>query len=174
MESDQKADSLESSFREMMIEHTFVSEIMQEAWFRRDKTIEVLRSEVDSSGYDLVLEFDGVVRYVQLKGSRSGASTASTTVNTSLGNKPSGCIVWVWFREDESAGRMKLEYLFFGGGPRERLPDLGDRVGRHTKGDATGNKKERPNTRVLAKGRFSKIVDTEELMTRLFGPPKDV
>ena len=50
-----------------MLEHVFVSELLQEAWFRYGMTIEVLHSEVDSAGYDIVLEFGGVIRHVQLK-----------------------------------------------------------------------------------------------------------
>lgn len=45
---DPTADYRESSFREKMLEHVFVSELLQEAWFRYGMTIEVLHSEVDS------------------------------------------------------------------------------------------------------------------------------
>ena len=69
---DPTADNHESSSREKMLEHVFVSELLQEAWFRYGRTLEVLRSEVDSAGYDLVLEFNGVIRHVQLKSSRRG------------------------------------------------------------------------------------------------------
>lgn len=38
---------------EQIIEHTFISEILQEAWFKYKKYIEVLYSEIDRSGYDI-------------------------------------------------------------------------------------------------------------------------
>lgn len=79
---DATADYRESSFREKMLEHVFISEVLQETWLRHGRTIEVLRSEVDSSGYDLVLEYNGIVRHVQLKGSRADSATALQKVNT--------------------------------------------------------------------------------------------
>ncbi len=36
-------------FREKLLEHVFVSELLQEAWLNRHQTVEVLRSEVDAS-----------------------------------------------------------------------------------------------------------------------------
>lgn len=68
---DETFDYRESSFREKLLEHVFVSELLQEAWLGRRQTMEVLRSEVDAAGYDLVLECGGTIRYVQLKGSRA-------------------------------------------------------------------------------------------------------
>ena len=47
---------LKSLFYEQLVEHVFVSEIHQEAWYYFGETVEVLRSEVDSSGYDVVFE----------------------------------------------------------------------------------------------------------------------
>lgn len=65
-DQDATADYRESSFREKMLEHIFISEVLQEAWLKYGRTIEVLRSGVDSSGYDLVLEYNSIVRHVQL------------------------------------------------------------------------------------------------------------
>jgi hypothetical protein len=44
---------LKSAFIEWLVEHVFISEVLQEAWYSYGRTIEVLRSEVDSSGYDI-------------------------------------------------------------------------------------------------------------------------
>lgn len=48
LEHDMASDYLKSNFREKMLEHVFVSELIQEAWFKRNTTIEILRSEIDS------------------------------------------------------------------------------------------------------------------------------
>jgi hypothetical protein len=112
--------------------------------------MEVLRSEVDSSGYDLALEFNGVLRYVQLKSSSTGAKTSRQTVNAKLADKPGGCVVWLTFEEVDR--RMKLQYRFYGGEPGEK-PNLGDQKGKHTR----GAKAERPNTRVLSKSKFKPV-----------------
>jgi hypothetical protein len=168
---DRALESAHSSFLENMREHVFISHILQEAWFSRDQRVKVLRSEVDDSGYDLVFECGGIVRHIQLKSSRIDATTASQTVNLSLAEKPAGCVLWLLWEEDQIGGRMKFGYLFFGGGPRERLPDVrGFPVGRHSKGDIMGVKKERPAIRVIRKNQFQRIADIKSLLEVLFGP----
>jgi len=171
---DSRVDYTESSFRAKLLEHVFVSELLQEAWLNRHQTVEVLRSEVDASGYDLVLECNGVIRHVQLKSSKADAKTSKQNVNIKLAEKPSGCVVWLIFAEGVTPGRVELSYLFFGGHPREplcsdeRLRTF--KVATHTKGDATGHKAERPGSRVVPKSAFTKIDSTRELLERLFGP----
>ena len=61
-----ETDYTQSSFRENLFEHIFISEILQEAWVKRRQVIDVLRSEVDSSGYDFGL------------GERGGHATRAT------------------------------------------------------------------------------------------------
>ena len=160
------ADFLQSAFREKLLEHVFVAELLQEVWLKNRQTMEVLRSEVDNSGYDLLLDRGGVVRYVQLKSSRSGAKTSRQTVNSKLADKPGGCVIWLVFQECD--GRVNLEYLVFPERPDEK-PDLGCKVGRHTKANTAGQKAERPNTRVIPKRLFTKKETTGELVSWLFG-----
>ena len=167
---DLSADYRQSSFREKMLEHVFVAELLQEAWFRCGRTLEVLHSEVDSSGYDVVLEFNGVIRHAQLKSSREGATTAVLPINTALATKPSGCVVWMFYSRQPGAHRAHLSYRFFGGRPGEPLPSLGDRVAKHTKANAEGVKLPRPGIRVIGKADFSPVMDLPALMDRLFGP----
>lgn len=165
---DPAADSLESSFREKLLEHVFISEILQEAWLVRGQTVEVLRSEVDSSGYDLVLECGGFLRHVQLKSSRWDAKTSRQNVNANLTSKPGGCVIWLSYKEVE--GRAELEYRFFGGVPGEGLPSLCKyKIAKHSKGNSKGEKLERPNIRVIPKARFEKIESINKLMDKLFG-----
>jgi hypothetical protein len=42
---DKSARYLKSNFYEQLVEHAFISELLQEAWFRYGKTVEVLRLE---------------------------------------------------------------------------------------------------------------------------------
>lgn len=161
---------LKSSFYEQLVEHVFISEVLQEAWFRFGKTVEVLRSEVDASGYDVVFDCNGCLRHVQLKTSKIGGKTARQKVNVALSEKPSGCVVWIFRNEDQVAHRMCLQYLFFGGEAGQPLPSLdGLQVGKHTKGNKDGVKAERQAIRVLPKRRFEKIDSITELVNRLFG-----
>ena len=78
---------LRSTFYEQLVEHVFISELLQEAWFGSRETIEVLRSEIDDAGYDIVLECNGFVRHVQLKTSDVSATTAQQKVNIALAGK---------------------------------------------------------------------------------------
>lgn len=161
---------LKSSFYEQLVEHVFISEILQEVWFSFQKTVEVLRSEVDASGYDLVFECEGVMRHIQLKTSKVNAKTASQKVHVALAEKPSGCVVWMVRQEDSDKGRMKLTYLLFAGEPRQRLPSLDNfKVAKHTKANVRGIKSERPALRVVPKSRFTPVPTTKELVARLFG-----
>jgi hypothetical protein len=161
---------LKSSFYEQLVEHVFVSEVLQETWYRFGKTIEVLRSEVDASGYDVVFECDGVLRHVQLKTSKPGAKAQSQKVNTALAAKPGGCVVWLIRHEDARSFRMRLSYLYFGGAPGEPLPSLAEfKPAKHTKADSLGVKKIRPAIRVVPKSRFTPLGTTRDLVERLFG-----
>ncbi|HSI34924.1 MAG: hypothetical protein ACAI43_24220 [Phycisphaerae bacterium] len=168
--SDPAHTYLRSSFFEKLVEHVFISEVLQEAWYRFGEVVEVLRSEVDSSGFDVVFECNGVVRHVQLKTSRPGAKAASQKVNVALAAKPSGCVVWMMREEPKGACRMTLSFRFYGGAVGEGLPALGGfKVAKHAKGNAQGKKSERPNVRVVPKSAFRRVETTAELVALLFG-----
>ena len=158
----------ESSFREKMLEHVFLSELLQYAW-RQEQTIDVLRSEVDNSGHDLVLDWRGVRRYIQLKSSKSNTKKRTQIVNAKLADKPGGCVIWLFYEDDGE--RVSLEYRFFGGSPIE-LPDLGCKRGKHTKRNAQEVKTERENTRKISRSKFTKFSGIGELINTLLGMPK--
>ena len=158
--------SHDSSLREQVIEHLFVGDLLRSLWRRGARDVEVLRAEVDRAGYDLVLECNGVLRHVQLKASYRSAKTSRVGININLARKPSGCVIWIRFDPDT----MDLgPFLWFGGPPGEPLPPLGDRVGKHSKGDRTGFKAARPNIRILNKGQFSAFSTMDEVAQTLFG-----
>ena len=161
------AHSLYSRYREMLVEHLFSGEVMRFLWLRGNIRMEVLKPQVDDGGYDLVLEANEVVRHVQLKASHSRAATSEVKVSLSLTRKPSGCVVGTIFDQDT----MVLgPFLWFGGAPGARLPELGSKVAKHTKGTAQGVKLERPNMRVLSKRAFVELNTVDQLVMRLFGP----
>ncbi len=165
-------DSHESSFREKLIEHMFVAELLKHSWCRRRRQLdltlmEVSRAEVDRGGYDLIVEHGGILRHVQLKGSTVGAKTSRQDIQVALEGKPSACVVWVFLNEET----WELgPFYYLGGRPGERIPPLPAKVGKHKKGDAQGIKKERPNVRTVNKGDFTKLDNVEPLWPNLFGP----
>ncbi len=155
-----------SSYREKLIEHLFVGELLKLSWLNDSCSLEVAKPEVDNQGYDLIAESNHVVRHIQLKTSHRGAAAAKQKVHVALSNKPSGCVVWVLFDE------MTMElgpFLFFGNAPGEPLPNLeGLRVAKHTKADASGTKAERPDIREVPKSRFSPYTTIDEIYAALF------
>ena len=158
---------LNSSYREKLIEHLFISELLKVSWRAGTCSLEVAKPEVDYQGYDLVAEENGVIRHIQLKASSLNARTSRQKVHIGLASKPSGCVVWIYFDE------RTLElgpFLFFGGAAGQPLPDVsGLKVARHTKGDARGVKAERPAVRVVNKGQFVRYGSIEALYGVLFG-----
>jgi hypothetical protein len=155
-----------SSAREKVLEHLFVGELLRCLWRRGIRNMEVLRAEVDMGGYDLVLEANKVLRYVQLKSSHRTSATANVPVNINLEGKPGGCVVWMKFDPET----VELgPYLWFGAKPGEPALSLGSKIARHSKGDKNGVKAFRPNIRVLSIGRFQKLGSIDEVVDALFG-----
>jgi hypothetical protein len=159
-----------SSFYEQLVEHVFVSELLQELWFRHELAAEVLRSEIDASGYDLALECNGILRHVQLKTSGVGAKASYQKVNVALASKPCGCVIWLIRHEDPEHARIRLSYLFFGASPGQCLPDIsGFKIAKHSRANAQGFKAERPAIRQVPKSQFRAVSSTSELVELLFG-----
>ncbi len=156
-----------SSYREKLLEHLFIGEVLHYLWRQGVTTAEFLRPEVDSGGYDLVIACNTVIRHIQLKSSHRGAATAKQNVNIRLAEKPSGCVVWVVFDE---ATLALGPFLWFGGVPGQPLPDIRTfPVAKHTRGNAQGMKGARPNIRVLKRAVFEQVASIPELVGRLFG-----
>ncbi|MEM9844634.1 MAG: hypothetical protein AAF965_07525, partial [Pseudomonadota bacterium] len=80
--------------------------------------------------------------------------------------KPSGCVLWIGFDPETLE---QVEFRFFGGTPGHPLPELGDRIAKHTKANSEGIKLERQNQRVLAKGKFTLLESCEDVFDHLFG-----
>jgi hypothetical protein len=158
--------SLKSSFREKLIEHLFVGELLKLSWLEGGCSLEIAKPEVDNQGYDLIAEQNGVIRHIQLKAAHLDAKTTKQKVHTALSNKPSGCIVWVYF--DERTLELG-QFLFFGGSAGSPLPSIeGFKVAKHTKGNAEGIKAERPEIREIPKTKFVSYSTAREIYDQLF------
>lgn len=155
---------------ELMLESLFLSELLQEMWFVRGQVVDVLHSPVDAYGYDVVLQSGGVTRHVQLKTKRLTGKTASYKLSTLLYNQPAACVVVLEWELPPGSSRLALQYRWFGGGPHEPIPHLGEKVAKHTKGDSLGVKKEKPLHRVVALGKFAKVSSMTGLVDLLFDP----
>ncbi len=160
-----------SSYREKLIEHLFISELLKISWIKGDCQLEVAKPEVDNSGYDVIVESNRVVRHIQLKASYIGGSTSKQNIHIKLGEKPSGCVIWILFNQDT----LELgPYLFYGGAPGQPLLSLENaKIAKHSKGDSTGKKAERPNIRELSKSSFTTYQSISALYEALFGHAAD-
>ena len=157
-----------SSYREKLIEHLFLGELLKLSWLKYKCSLEIARPEVDNSGYDAITEANGIVRHIQIKTSVVGGKTANQKVHLKLASKPSACVLWIYFNEET----MQLgPYLYFGasepGKPMESL--VSRKTAKHTKGNKDGFKAERENLRVLPKSAFIKFSSVEEVYEQLFG-----
>jgi hypothetical protein len=160
------AHSRASSLREQALSHFLLWQLTAARWRAGRHDIEVLKSEVDRGGYDIVLEANGIVRHVQLKSTFAGSKVREVSVSTRLLEKPSGCVVWL---EVDRATLGLQRYLWFGGRPGSRLPDLGCRTSHHSRANSKGYKAERPMHRQLGKSCFEPVGSVDELVARLFG-----
>ncbi len=159
-------DYLKSSFREKLIEHLFIGELLKHSWLKGGCSLEFAKPEVDNQGYDLIAEQNGIIRHIQLKTSHLKARTAKQKVHIALSSKPSGCVIWVFFNEQS----MELgPFLFFGGSSGLPLPGLdGFKLAKHTKANAEGIKAERPEIREIPKSQFRKYEMVQKIYELLF------
>ena len=156
----------ESSSREKLVEHVFLGDLLRGLWRRNIRDLEILRPEVDSGGYDLALECRGLVRHVQLKSAHRDAKRAAITANVKLNDRPSACILWIYFDPDTL---LLGPFLWFGGSPGEKIPPLGEKIATHTKHNANGERSLRRGHRVVAKSDFARLETIDAVIQKLIG-----
>jgi hypothetical protein len=162
--------STRSATREKILEHRFLADVASELWRRGAFDLSVSFSEVDNSGYDVIIEVGDVVRHVQLKAMREGGKRRDFDLQLRLAEKPSGCAILMI----HDAVTLRISgYRIFAGAPGEALAALGERIVRHVKGNAIGFKAERPALRAVALAKFDPVADVRALVDRLFGVALD-
>ena len=156
-----------SVLRECIVEHVFVGEVLRHLWQRNVTDVEVLRSELDAGGYDVVMTRGTTIRHIQLKTLTVGGKAAGVSIGLKLAARPSGCVIWIVVTSD-----LEIEsYLWFGGKPGTALPGIDAfPAARHTKGNAQGLKADKPNHRFVPKRAFVPLATIGEVVDALFGP----
>ena len=154
-----------STLREKLMEHVFLGELLR-ALLRAGRRCEVLRAETDTSGYDLAIEVEGMLRHVQLKAMRSDGMRRKVDLHLGLAAKPAGCVVWMLV---DPASFATEGFYWFGGAPGQPLPELGSKIARHSRPNGDQKKAERPELRTVGRGRFERIQTIDQLVLRLFG-----
>ncbi|MCX4164840.1 MULTISPECIES: hypothetical protein [Paraburkholderia] len=156
-----------SVLRERIVEHVFIGDALRRLWQHGITDVELLRSEFDAGGYDLVMSYGTIVRHIQFKAMVVGGSRASITASLNLMQKPSGCILWIVV----TPALDVQSYLWFGNLPGQPLPDLREmRIAKHAKATAAGVKLERPNQRIIPRSAFTLVESMDGVLERLFGP----
>jgi hypothetical protein len=156
----------QSTLRERIVEHVFVGDALRRLWQLHVSDVEVLRSEFDAGGYNLVMSRGTIVRHIQFKTATVGGKTASIKASLKLADKPSGCVLWILV----TPGLELQSYLWFGGMPGQPLPNISAmNVARHTKGNVLGVKAERPDHRIIPRSQFERLGSLDEVLQHLFG-----
>ena len=153
--------SSQSTLIENTLEYQFCGAITSELLLR-GHAFDLLRSDRDLTGYDLVIEANGVTRHIQLKAQIAGGRAVEVSAQTKLETKPSACIIWTTY---DPVTLRPAAWRFFGEKPGECITPLGDRIAKHSRGE----KGFRPQHRIVKANRFEKVSDVEQLVDRLFG-----
>lgn len=151
-----------STLRERIVEHVFVGDVLRTLWRRGIANVEILRSEFDAHGYDVVMNRGSVVRHIQFKTQKDG----DVKVSLALAEKPSGCVIWIGIDE-----HLNLRHFrWFGGLPGQPLPEINDfKVARRETRNKAGQRPDRPNHRMVPKHAFEVVNTIDEVVVRLFG-----
>jgi hypothetical protein len=164
-----KALAERSSYVENVLVHRMVASLAGELW-RWDPTIplHIFNSEVDDSGFDLVLGCGTKLRYIQVKQVHTKGAASKFSVRLDFTRMPGSCVVVVVHTEDEL---MVDHYLFYGGADHEPMPSVEDNKASILPGkrDIDGNRKMRPHYRDVKRNKFRGPLTTAELLDALFG-----
>jgi len=151
-----------SSRREKLLESLFAGEVLRELWRRGIYEVDLLHSDIDASGYDVVLELPNGVRHIQLKAS---TKRKQIVANAKISDKSSGCIVVMIISESTLDF---TEFLWFGNEIGKPCPDIrAFPKARHTKADSTGTKAKRQDTHKVSVGKFERVKGFVSLVDNL-------
>lgn len=148
----------------MILEHHFISDVLRHIWINSPdpELPEITHSEVDDNGYDVVMEWKGVVRHIQLKSTVSKDSPVR--VNASLCRKPAGCIVLMTCERDLG----DVRYHWFGGRPSVRLELPDCKPARHTRANRLGIKGQSISSVMMPRRAFTSLSGVDELVEHMF------
>ena len=139
--------------------------VLWEEWRRGIVDVEVLRSEFDAHGYDIVMTRDPIVRHIQFK-TGTANKPGDVSVALALGKKPSGCVIWIRVASNLEMG----PFYWFGGSPGEPLPPIADFPNplRPTR-NQEGQRPPRQNHRAVPASQFRLLATLDDVLEALFG-----
>ncbi|CAN5227012.1 hypothetical protein BH09BAC1_BH09BAC1_08270 [soil metagenome] len=141
-----------STYREHLVEHIFLANLLSAAYEAGYGEIEVARAEADIAGYDLILSYKHIVRFVQLKSRTKHGKAREFPVNKKLEQKENGCVLLLLIDEKNI---RNLSYCFC------ELLEMRD--------DSWEKVNKRKHTYYIPIRDFSKIDNETHLLDVLFG-----
>jgi hypothetical protein len=147
-----------STLRELLAENRFLSDLISAFWVNNLLDVEILRSDIDNSGYDIAVGYNEKVLYIQLKTKLVGGKTIEAPINIKLTNKENYAIVLMEIIEAPEHNSVNIKYYWWHN-KNEKAIDVfsDDKISKHTKANASGQKKERPNIRKVKYKEFDPI-----------------
>jgi hypothetical protein len=157
--------STHSTLRERIVEHAFVGDVLRLLWRRGVHDAEVLRSEFDTHGYDVVMVHGRIMRHVQLK-TGTAQKPPDVSISRSLAAKASGCVIWIHVTSNLDMG----PFFWFGGSPGRPLPAIeGFAVPLRATRNRQAVRPPRINHRLVPRHRFEEVSTLDGVVARLFG-----
>jgi hypothetical protein len=162
--------AVRSSYIENVLRHNLVASLSSAVW-QHDPfaSLQVFNSEVDDSGFDLVLGLGLKVRYVQLKQAHEDKVPSHCSLRLSFSKMHGSCVILMSY----SVATLQLtSFRFFGSAsPSEAMPIIEELSPSKSPGrrNAAGERKVRTNYRdVPVRRRFQGPLSVEELLHALF------
>lgn len=168
-----KALAERSSYIENVLRHALVADLSSLVWSRDPFTaLQVFNSEVDDSGFDIVLGLGTQVRYVQLKQAHEGKVPPHCSVRLSFSSMPGSCVVLM----SHTLAELRLtNFRFFGGAPNEPMSNIEAMRQPKSPGrrNAAGERKVRTNYREVPVKQFQGPLSATQLLDVLFPVASD-
>ena len=163
-----KALAERSSYVENVLVHRLVADLASELWNRDPNSpLHIFNSEVDDSGFDLVLACANTLRYIQVKQVHLHGKASKFSVRLEFTRLRGSCVVVVVHSESE----LQVEhFLFFGGSASKPMPSVESEKASVSpiKRSEDGKKKVRPHYRDIPRKKFRGPLNTGELLDALF------
>ena len=154
----------QSVYREKIIEHIFVSELLKYDWKHGGCKIDILKPEIDRFGYDILVTRNSITRYIQLKTSLETSPVGMQKIHVNLLNTINGSIIWIVINDDLIMKSFKVIIPSIG----TMIGDSNFKMAKHSKSNSDGLKTLRPNIREIPKARFTETNNFNVLFKMLF------
>ena len=162
MADENSKNSTHSSLRESIVERLFVGEILRQLWCQGKFKVEILKPQVDNAGYDLAITCNSTLWHVQLKSSNVDGKRSSVDVGIELTKKPNWCVIWIFLGKD-----LGFKSFRWFGSDSGQFVEKNFKPTKHTKGNSTGYKAERPGHCEIPRSKFKELTK-DQVIQRLF------